>query len=1234
MAKTKISELEKSIGADRKDIIAYLNEKGVDVKTAGSSVDDDAVAMVTTHFSKPAAKAAPKKKTEPEAEKKPEETAAKTATKKPAGEPSAEKKTDAPEKKVVKTIVKTVVHTAASGAAPAAKPAAPAQNGQAAPHKKRIIIITGGGNAHPGQNTRPAGAAAAQSSRPAAAPARPAQEKRSGFGGERRGGTVFSTQPVHHIIKPKTVPSQMEVDFHKTEAPKAEPVAEVRNAKQPAADTAATPVDHMTVPGNETAAQAAPQNTAAAEHKEAGNTVKNVKPENAEMSGMAGTAAESAPAAEHAAAETKAAEPKTADFRAAEAKAPENRAPENKAPETKTPGTAGGRSSSAPTMHRDGGSGASQGRRIYTNTQPSAGTGYNRQGGSGSQGGYGQNRSYQGSGQGGYNRQGGSGSQGSYNRQGGSGSQGGYGQNRSYQGSGQGGYNRQGGSGSQGSYGQNRSYQGSGQGGYNRQGGSGTQGSYGQNRSYQGSGQGGYNRPAGGYGQSRPGGGYQGGGYNRQGSGQGGYGQNRPGGGYGQGRPGMGAGNRRPGVGGRGPAAGGDTFVRDAEKHRDGDKRKIGQEKDKRSRKDYLYTEEDQQGKKRAGRFIRPEISEQLQPEELIKTISIPEKITVHDLAEKMHKQPAELIKKQFLEKNQILTPNSELTYKEAEDIAVAYEILCEEEEKIDVIQELLKEDEDAPETLVPRPPVICVMGHVDHGKTSLLDKIRKTHVTDREAGGITQAIGAYTVGIKGRMITFLDTPGHEAFTAMRMRGANSTDIAILVVAADDGVMPQTIEAINHAKAAGIEIIVAVNKIDKPNANIDLVKQELTKYELVATDWGGNTEFVPVSAKTGQGIDDLLETILLTADILELKANPNRKARGLVLEAKLDKGRGPVANVLVQKGTLHVGDFISAGASYGKVRALVDDKNAMVKEAGPSVPVEILGLSDVPMAGEVLVAHEDEKTARSYAETYKNQHKEDLLEETKMRMSLDDLFSQMKEGKLKEFDVIIKADVQGSAEALKQSLVKLSNDEIVVKCIHSGVGAISESDVTLASASNAVIIGFNVRSDPAAKAMADREGVDVRLYKVIYEAIDAVDAALKGMEAPIYEEQIIGHAEVRQLFHASKVGNIAGSSVTDGVIRRGCKVRITRDGDQIYEGTLTSLKRFKDDAKEVKEGYECGLVFDGYDAIQAGDLVEAYDMAEVPKERREAVKNAKKAAEEKEKAKAANKAAAADADAK
>ena len=544
---------------------------------------------------------------------------------------------------------------------------------------------------------------------------------------------------------------------------------------------------------------------------------------------------------------------------------------------------------------------------------------------------------------------------------------------------------------------------------------------------------------------------------------------------------------------------------------------------------------------------------------------------------------------------------NQEISYEDAENIAMEYDILCEKEVKVDVIEELLKEDEEDEKDLVERPPVICVMGHVDHGKTSLLDAIRKTNVTDREAGGITQHIGAYTVNVKGRRITFLDTPGHEAFTAMRMRGANSTDIAILVVAADDGVMPQTVEAINHAKAAGIEIIVAVNKIDKPSANIERVKQELTEYELIATDWGGSTEFVPVSAKSGEGIEDLLETILLTADILELKANPKRRARGLVIEAELDKGRGPVATVLVQKGTLHVGDFISAGACHGKVRAMIDDKGRRVKEADPSTPVEILGLSDVPSAGEVFLAHENDKTAKSYADTYLAQNKERKLEETKSKMSLDDLFSQIQEGNLKELNLIVKADVQGSVEAVKQSLMKLSNEEVVVKCIHGGVGAINESDVTLASASNAIIIGFNVRPDATAKATAEREGVDVRLYKVIYQAIEDIEAAMKGMLDPVFEEKVIGHAEIRQVFKASQIGNIAGSYVKDGVFQRGCKVRITRDGEQIYEGALASLKRFKDDVKEVKEGYECGLVFEGFDQIQELDTVEAYIMVEVPR---------------------------------
>ena len=617
----------------------------------------------------------------------------------------------------------------------------------------------------------------------------------------------------------------------------------------------------------------------------------------------------------------------------------------------------------------------------------------------------------------------------------------------------------------------------------------------------------------------------------------------------------------------------------------------MNQERDKRSKKDFIYNEDENHRRSgnKAGKFIRPEKKVETAVEEQIKTITIPEKLTIRELAEAMHMNPSEIIKKLFLA-GQIMTPNSEVEYDEAEKIALDYDILCEKEQKVDVIEELLREEEDSEEDMVTRPPVICVMGHVD-----------ETNVTRGEAGGITQAIGAYTISLNGRSITFLDTPGHEAFTAMRMRGANSTDIAVLVVAADDGVMPQTIEAINHAKAAGVEIIVAVNKIDKPGANVERVKQEMTEYELVPTDWGGSTEFVPVSAKTGEGIEDLLETILLTADILELKANPNRKARGLVLEAKLDKGRGPVANVLVQKGTLHIGDFISAGASSGKVRAMIDDKGRRIKEATPSQPVEILGLSDVPGAGEVIIAHETNDEARAYAETYKNQHKEELIEDTKMRMNLDDLFNQMKEGNLKEFNLIIKADVQGSVEALKQSLLKLSNEEVVVKVIHGGVGAITESDVTLASASNAVIIGFNVRPDATAKAMAEHEGVDIRLYKVIYQAIDAVEAALKGMLAPIYEERVIGHVEVRQIFKASAVGNIAGSYVLDGVIRRGCKCRITRAGEQIFEGDLASLKRFKDDVKEVKAGYECGLVFDGFDKMQVFDIVEAYDLVEVPR---------------------------------
>ena len=646
---------------------------------------------------------------------------------------------------------------------------------------------------------------------------------------------------------------------------------------------------------------------------------------------------------------------------------------------------------------------------------------------------------------------------------------------------------------------------------------------------------------------------------------------------------------------------GGDVApAKDIEKKREEDKRRASsQEKDKRSKKDYMY-EEDEAAKNKPGRFIKPEKKKEEAMEEVIKVIVLPEMITIKDLADKMKLQPSAIVKKLFLE-GRIVTVNQEISYEDAEAIAMEYDILCEKEVKVDVIEELLKEEEDEEENLVERPPVICVMGHVDHGKTSLLDAIRKTNVTDKEAGGITQHIGAYTVTVNDRKITFLDTPGHEAFTAMRMRGANSTDIAILVVAADDGVMPQTVEAINHAKAAGIEIVVAVNKIDKPSANIERVKQELTEYELISTDWGGTTEFVPVSAKSGEGIEDLLETILLTADILELKANPARRARGLVIEAELDKGRGPVATVLVQKGTLHVGDFISAGACHGKVRAMIDDKGRRVKEATPSTPVEILGLSDVPSAGEVFLAHENDKTAKSYAETYLAQNKERKLEETKAKMSLDDLFSQIQEGNLKELNLIVKADVQGSVEAVKQSLTKLTNEEVVVKCIHGGVGAINESDVTLASASNAIIIGFNVRPDATAKATAEREGVDVRLYRVIYQAIEDIEAAMKGMLDPVFEEKVIGHAVVRQIFKASQVGNIAGSYVTDGIFQRNCKIRISREGEQIYEGSLASLKRFKDDVKEVKEGYECGLVFEGFDQIREDDVVEAFIMVEVPR---------------------------------
>ena len=589
---------------------------------------------------------------------------------------------------------------------------------------------------------------------------------------------------------------------------------------------------------------------------------------------------------------------------------------------------------------------------------------------------------------------------------------------------------------------------------------------------------------------------------------------------------------------------------------------------------------------------------EEKKPE--IKEIILPEKLTIRELADAMKMQPSVIVKKLFLQ-GIMVTVNQEIDFEKAQEIALDFDIIAEKEEKVDVIEELLKEDEESEDDMVSRPPVVCVMGHVDHGKTSLLDAIRNTNVTRGEAGGITQHIGAYVVNIDGQRITFLDTPGHEAFTAMRMRGANATDIAVLVVAADDGVMPQTVEAISHAKAAGVEIIVAINKIDKPGANVERVKQELTEYELIPEDWGGSTVFVPVSAKTGEGIESLLEMILLTAEVSELKANPNRSARGLVIEAKLDKGKGPVATILVQKGTLHVGDFIAAGACSGKVRAMMDDKARRVKEAGPSTPVEILGLGDVPNAGEVLMSFDSDKEAKNFAAAFVSENKNRLLEETKGKLSLDNLFDQIHASDLKELPIIVKADVQGSVEAVKQSLIKLSNDEVIVKVIHGGVGAVNESDVSLAATSNAIIIGFNVRPDALAKQLAEQENVDMRLYKVIYQAIEDVESAMKGMLDPIFEEKVIGHAEVRQLFKASGVGTIAGSYVTDGIFQRNCKVRITRENEQVYEGELASLKRFKDDVKEVKSGFECGLVFKDFNDVKEEDHVEAYIMVEVPR---------------------------------
>ena len=786
------------------------------------------------------------------------------------------------------------------------------------------------------------------------------------------------------------------------------------------------------------------------------------------------------------------------------------------------------------------------------------------------------------------------------------------------QGSRQGGYNRDGqrDGNRQGGYNRDGQRDGNRQGGYNRDGqrDGNRQGGFNRDGQRDGNRQGGFNRDGqrdgnrqGGFNRDGQRDGNRQGGCHRDGGRQGGYGRdgqrdgNRQGG---YGRDGQRDGNRQGGRDGRGglniPKPSFDTPMAQKQQNTKASKNAYKKEHDARKDRD-----EELRGKNaKGGKGVKAPVMQQPKKAEAkveeIKTIVIPETITIKELAEKMKLQPSAIVKKLFLQ-GTIVTINQEIDFEKAEEIAMEYDVLCEKEKKINVIEELLREEEEDEKDMVSRPPVICVMGHVDHGKTSLLDAIRQSNVTSREAGGITQHIGAYVVEANGQRITFLDTPGHEAFTAMRMRGAQATDIAILVVAADDGVMPQTVEAINHAKAAGVEIIVAVNKIDKPSANVERVKQELSEYELIPEDWGGSTVFVPVSAHTKEGIPELLEMILLTAEVKELKANPNRKARGLVIEAQLDKGRGPVATVLVQKGTLKVGDSIAAGSCYGRVRAMMDDKGNRVKEAGPSTPVEILGLNDVPNAGEVFVALQNEKEARSFAETFITEGKNKLIEDTKAKLSLDDLFSQIKAGNVKELPIIVKADVQGSVEAVKQSLVKLSNEEVVVKVIHGGVGTINESDVTLASASNAIIIGFNVRPDATAKSIADREKVDMRLYRVIYQAIEDVEAAMKGMLDPIYEEQVTGHAVVRQTFKASGVGTIAGSYVLDGKITRGSKARITREGEQIFEGPLASLKRFKDDVKEVNAGYECGLVFEGFNDLKEDDMIEIYIMVEVPR---------------------------------
>ena len=626
--------------------------------------------------------------------------------------------------------------------------------------------------------------------------------------------------------------------------------------------------------------------------------------------------------------------------------------------------------------------------------------------------------------------------------------------------------------------------------------------------------------------------------------------------------------------------------------------RDIGVQKQKIKKSGDRRQQQSQSSKRRQEEQDKMRRLEQQVQKKVQVTVQIPDEISVGVLASRMKRTGADVVK-QLIKLGVMASLSDVIDYDTAAIVALEMGAKVEKEVIVTIEDKLIDEHEDSAEDLKGRDPVVVVMGHVDHGKTSLLDAVRKTNVASGEAGGITQHIGAYRVEINGRKITFLDTPGHEAFTSMRARGAQVTDVVILVVAADDGIMPQTIEAINHAKAANVPIVVAVNKMDVEGANPDRIKQQLTEYELVPEEWGGSTIVCPISAKRGDGIDDLLEMVILTADMLELKANPDRAAKGTVVEAKLDRGRGPVATLLVSNGTLNSGDVIIAGTSVGRIRAMTDDKGRKIKTAGPSVPVEIIGLSEVPNAGDIFYAVDDERMARELVEQRKQTEKDEANKSMARKVSLEDLFDQIQQGEIKELPIIVKADVKGTAEAVKASLEKLTNEEVRVRVIHTGVGAINESDILLASASNAIVVGFNVRPDAGARDSAAASGTDIRTYRIIYDCIEEMEAAMKGLLAPKFREEVLGHAEIRQTFKVSKIGTIAGCHVTDGKITRNASVRIVRDGIVVFEGALASLKRFKDDAKEVASGYECGLSIENFNDIKEGDVVEAYEMVQV-----------------------------------